>query len=176
MTDGVDALTAPSGPFGALNARLADQGIEAELCLVGGAVMIIAFDAAPETRHVRALFKPTRAVLRAAEQVAEDQRLPLDWLDDAVRRLLRAEGPGLGPFLERSNLRVYEPRPDYVLAMKAASLELEPERHTEADLSYLMRSLGVSRAPEALERIGRYFAERQLPTALEARLTALLDG
>ena len=174
MADDLDALLSPSGPFGALNARLSAVDVEAELCLMGGAVMIIAFDADPETRHVRALFKPTQAVLDAAEAVALDQGLAREWLHEAVRRLLRSEGRGLGRFLERSNLRVYEPRPDYVLAMKAASLELEPERDAEADLSYLLRSMGVSGASEALERIGRYFGERQLPASLGPRLAALL--
>jgi hypothetical protein len=175
VTDSVKALVAPTGPFGALNARLADLGIEAELCLVGGAVMIIAFDAAPETRHIRALFKPTRAVRDAADAVARDKKLTRDWLNEAVRRLLGTEGRGLGRFLERSNLRVYEAQGNYVLAMKAASLKLELARDADADLSYLLRSLGVSRVPEALERIGRYFGERQLPTSLPDRLATLLD-
>jgi len=174
MAASVDSLVAPAGPFGALNARLADAVVEAELCLVGGAVVIVAFDSAPETRHVRALFRPTKVVRDAAEAVARDQNLAPDWPNDAVRRLLGHEGRGLGRFLERSNLRVYEPRPDYVLAMKAASLELEPAKEAEADLSYILRSLGLSRAPEALERIGRYFGERQLPESLPERLSAIL--
>lgn len=158
----------------ALNARLDLAGIEAELCLVGGAVMTLAFDAEPETRHIRALFKPTAEVKQAADRVAQELALPPDWLNDAVRRLLGRPAPGLGPYLERSNLRVYEPRPDYVLAMKAASLELEDQRDAEADLRYIMRSMGLSRASEALERIGRYFSERQLPASLEQRLARLL--
>ena len=136
--------------------------------------MIIAFDADPHTRHVRALFRPTAEVRRTAGQVAQELALPSDWLEEGVRGLLGRNAPGLGPFLERSNLRVYEARPDYVLAMKAAAIELENEQDADADLRYIMRSMGLTRASEARERIGRYFSDRQLPQSLEERLERLL--
>jgi hypothetical protein len=158
----------------ALNTQLEADELEAELCLVGGAVIVLAFAAQPDTRNVKALFRSTQTVAYAADRVARELGLPEDWVDSAVRELLGAAGSGLGPFVERSNLRVYEARPEYALAMKAAGSDLETEREVDSDLGYLTRSIGVRTAPEALERIERYFNPRQLPPSLEGRLRRLL--
>lgn len=42
----------------ALNNRLTDKGVTGELCIYGGATMILAFDARESTRDVDAVFVP----------------------------------------------------------------------------------------------------------------------
>lgn len=160
-----------------LNEELAEASAEAELCLVGGAVVLLCYDATPETRRVRALFRPVSTVTERARAVAERLGLSPDWLNDTVRRVL-VPTSGADPFVDRPNVRVFSARGDYVLAMKCASLPVEDEhagaRAAENDLRYLLRYLDLDSAGEALSLVGRYLQPRHLPDDLEARIRSLL--
>jgi methylmalonyl-CoA mutase cobalamin-binding subunit len=54
-----------------LSAELAARGARAELFLVGGAALAVAYDAARATRDLDAVFMPTEVVRQAAAAVAE---------------------------------------------------------------------------------------------------------
>ena len=58
-----------------LSAELAARGARAELFLVGGAALAVAYDATRATRDLDAVFIPTDVVRQAAATVAE----PRDW-------------------------------------------------------------------------------------------------
>jgi hypothetical protein len=74
-----------------LSAELAARGARAELFLVGGAALAVAYDATRATRDLDAVFIPTDVVRQAAATVAEHQGLAEDWLNDAVGKI-RASG------------------------------------------------------------------------------------
>ena len=59
--------------FTALGERLAGRGVVADVAVVGGAAMALAYDAARVTRDVDAVFMPHGIVLEEARKVAEDQ-------------------------------------------------------------------------------------------------------
>src|ERR1700680_581531 len=67
-----------------LSAELAARGARAELFLVGGAALAVAYDAMRATRDLDAVFVPTDVVRQAARAVAEHRGLAEDWLNDAV--------------------------------------------------------------------------------------------
>lgn len=67
--------------FNALGERLARRGVVADVFVVGGAAMALAYDAARVTRDVDAVFKPHGIVLEEARKVAEDLGLPRWWLN-----------------------------------------------------------------------------------------------
>lgn len=159
--------------FELLSDELAEVDVEAELCLVGGAVVVIAFNAKPDTRRIRALFKPTDLVRAAAERVANVMGLPHDWLNDSVRRLL-GSGDTSDPSLDVANLKLFGARPDYVLAVKCASLAFDTASGAEDDIRYLLRFLDIRGLADAMTLIGRYFSERQLPRDIEQRLATIL--
>ena len=75
-----------------LSAELAARGARAELFLVGGAALAVAYDATRATRDPDAVFIPTDIVRQAATAVAEHRGLTEDWLNDAVKGFL--PGPG----------------------------------------------------------------------------------
>ena len=69
--------------------------------MVGGAALALAHRASGSTLDVDALALDHRAeVLAVAGEVAREQRLPPDWLNDAVRR---ARGQRLVPMRERGS-------------------------------------------------------------------------
>jgi hypothetical protein len=131
-----------------LGEELGTAGVEGEVYLVGGAVMCLAFDARPATRDVDALFRPTREIREAAARVADRAGVPRGWLNDAVKGFLDERGD-FDPFLEVPNLRVFIARPEYLLAMKCASMRLAEEFRDVDDVRYLPRYLNVMSVDDA---------------------------
>ena len=147
--------------FELLDAELAGQGIHGELYLVGGAVMCLALDARDSTRDVDAMFRPGRAIREAAVRVASKAGAPETWLNDAVKGYLNPRGE-FDEFLDLPHLKVFVARPEYLLAMKCASMRLGEEFHDLDDVRYLLRYLNIAKADDALAIVGRYFEEEQL--------------
>jgi hypothetical protein len=174
-----------------LNGELRRAGLSAELCTVGERVLTVAYTAEPDTRSISALFQPpdrlrdaidasvtAEGVVATGEAVPGEAKVPAkeaarreegaNWL----ARLARPDKAGVPEadptaFVELSNVRVYGARPDYVLAVKCASLRLGRDAHTERDILYLLRYMGVGSTNEALAIVGRFFTQRQQPVGLE---------
>jgi predicted nucleotidyltransferase len=144
-----------------LEEELAAESVQGEVYLVGGAVMCLAMDARDSTRDVDALFRPTRVVREAAARVAARARVHDTWLNDSVKAYLSPRGD-FDPFLDLPHLKVFVARPEYLLAMKCASMRLGEEFHDLDDVRYLLRHRNVSTVEEALAIIGRYFDDAQL--------------
>jgi hypothetical protein len=158
-----------------LGEELETAGVEGELYLVGGAVMCLAFDARPATRDVDALFRPTREIREAAARVADRAGVPRGWLNDAVKGFLDDRGD-FDPFLELPSLRVFIARPEYLLAMKCASMRLAEEFRDVDDVRYLLRYLNIASVDEALEIVTRYVDEDRLMPKTRLALEELLSG
>ena len=156
-----------------LSEELAVEGAEAELYLVGGALMCLALDARPSTRDVDAYFRPTKLVREAAVRVAARAGVPDDWLNDAVKGYLSPRGD-FDPYLELPNLRVFVARPEYLLAMKCAAMRLGEEFHDLDDVRYLLRYLNIEDVELALSIVTRYFDESMLLPKTRLALEELL--
>jgi hypothetical protein len=161
--------------FELLDAELAAQDVHGELYLVGGAVMCLALDARDSTRDVDALFRPTRLVREAAARVASKAGVPGTWLNDAVKGYLSPRGD-FDRFLDLPHLEVFVARPEYLLAMKCASMRLGEEFHDLDDVRYLLRHLDVSTVDGALAIVMRYFDDEQLLPKTRLVLEELLPG
>ena len=67
------------------------QGHSIELLLMGGAAMVLMYDARPSTRDVDVLIllpRQARIVRDLAKQVAQQYNLPEDWLNDGAKGYL----------------------------------------------------------------------------------------
>ena len=64
--------------FGLLSTHLKNKEVHAEICLLGGTAMVLAFQARQATKDVDTIFAPVGAVREAARLVAYEQDLP--WL------------------------------------------------------------------------------------------------
>lgn len=157
-----------------LDAALAEEDAVGEVYLVGGAVMCLVLDARPATRDVDAFFRPTKLIREAAARVADRAGVPRSWLNDAVKAFLSPRGD-FDPYLELPHLRVFVARPEYLLAMKCASMRLGEEFQDLDDVRFLLRYLNLTSADEALEIVTRYFDEKQLLPKTRLALEELLS-
>jgi hypothetical protein len=161
--------------FTLLNEELAAADTQGEVYLVGGAVMCLALHARAATRDVDAVFKPTKAVRDAAARVAARAGVPDTWLNDAVKGLLGRNG-AFDRFLELSHLKVYVAQREYLLAMKSVAMRLGAEFQDEDDVRYLLRSLNITSASEALGVVEKYFDATQVPVKTRLALEELLPN
>lgn len=161
--------------FKLLNEELKQFHTEAELFLVGGAVMCLAYDARASTQDVDALFRPAAEVRAAATRVARRARIAPDWLNDAVKGYMSPQGD-FAPFLELDHLRVMFAQPQYLLAMKCLSFRIGAEFHDEDDIRFLLRLLELRTYNEALAAISRYYPVERFPQKTLYALAELLPG
>lgn len=104
--------------FTALGERLARRGVVADVFVVGGAAMALAYDAARVTRDVDAVFKPHGIVLEEARKVADDLGLPYWWLNEQASVYISGkEDASKRRVFDHPGLRVMAASPAHVFAM-----------------------------------------------------------
>jgi len=149
----------------ALNERLAEAGIKAEICLYGGTSMMLAFNARLSTKDVDAVFKPKGIIRKLAEGIADDLGLEKGWLNDGVKGFLSEKGKFTGKGLRQfPNIQITRPTADYLLAMKcmAARAPGYDTRGDRADILFLMRHLKISTEKEALDLVERFYPKERI--------------
>lgn len=146
--------------FDDLNGRLETRGVRGEVCLYGGAVMCVVYDARPSTRDVDAVFAPTGEIREAAAEVARARGLPLDWLNDGVKGFVVEHARNVA--IDLSHLRVLVPEPDYLLAMKAMAARVDTADRD--DVKFLIQRLCLRSPDDVFAILARYYpAERIKP-------------
>lgn len=159
--------------FRALNDELAREGIKGEVGIVGGAAMVLAFNARESTRDVDAVFEPSSKLRAAAIRIAAAQALPADWLNDAAKGYMPADTEPRRILLDLPNLAVWVPPPGYLLAMKAIAARLDT--HDAQDLRTLIGHLGLRRAEEVLQVVEGYYPRNQIPARTQFFLEELFE-
>ena len=154
-----------------LSAELAARGARAELFLVGGAALAVAYDATRATRDLDAVFIPTDTVRQAAAAVAQHRGLTEDWLNDAVKGFL--PDPDAQRFYSSDSLIVDVASPRYLLAMKlfAARAEIDAD-----DIILLYRNLGFTTVDEGLDLVEQAYPGRPIPAKVKFLLTEIVDS
>jgi hypothetical protein len=134
--------------FTALGERLARRAVVADVFVVGGAAMAMAYDAARVTRDVDAVFKPHGIVLEEARKVADDLGLPYWWLNEQASVYISGKEDISGRrVFDHPGLRVMAASPGHVFAMKARAART---RDID-DLRLLADIIGVNSADAALQ-------------------------
>jgi hypothetical protein len=153
--DIVAALTALAG-------ELERRGTSAEMYVVGGAAIALAFDERRATRDVDAVFEPKNVVYEAAATVADLLDLPPGWLNDAVKGFLEGEDPAAAPVLDLPGLRVLAASPGTLLALKVLAHRVGED---EEDVRLLASELGLTSAEQVLALAERTYGDRLDPAA-----------
>lgn len=151
----IDALTS-------LAAELDSRGAVAEMYVVGGAAIALAFNERRATRDIDAVFEPKNVVYEAAAVVAGQLGLPGGWLNDAVKGFLEGGDPAAAPVLDLPGLRVLAASPETLLALKVLAHRVGED---EEDVRLLAAELGLRSADQVLAVAERTYGERLDPAA-----------
>lgn len=144
-----------------LDTELCSYDAKGELCLFGGAVMCIVYQARPSTKDVDAIFEPTSIIRSAAKQIADRHDLREDWLNDAVKGFVVPHSQRI--FLDLPCLKVYVPEPDYLLAMKAMAARVDTQ--DKNDIIFLIHELTITSAEDVFAIIENYYPRQQIKPA-----------
>lgn len=157
--------------FEALNVELATRRVKGEIGLCGGAVMCLVFKARVATKDVDAVFHPTQEIREASRVVARRLRVPDDWLNDAAKGYFLTPPPVCN-VLELSNLRVWAPQAEYMLAMKCVSARFD-SRDLD-DVRFLLNHLGIRTVEQACRIIEEYYPRKTILPKTQYVLEELL--
>jgi len=154
-----------------LNDELLLLDVKGEICLYGGAVMCLVYDARPNTKDVDAVFKPTQQLREAAKRVAEAFNLKTDWLNDAIKGYVVEHSQRV--FFNFSNLKVFVPEPDYLLAMKTLAARVDAT--DRQDVQFLINLLNLKTAPEVFSILEKYYPRQQIKPATQFFIEELFE-
>ena len=132
-----------------LAGELRRERLHADIFVVGGAAITLAFEDRPGTKDVDAVFTNPTRVRAAAERVGARLDLPGDWLNDGVKGFMpRSVDSDASVFLDEPGLQVMVASPRYVLGMKLAAARVPED---VADIRRLASHLGLRTPREVLE-------------------------
>ncbi|WP_129630279.1 DUF6036 family nucleotidyltransferase [Candidatus Oscillochloris fontis] len=125
-----------------LGALAAEQGHTLTLVVVGGAALVLRYQARLSTQDVDAFFvtPPERRETRAwATIVARELGLPADWLNDGAKGFM--QDMSYGPLLiDAPGIKVYQISAEQLLAMKLSAWRDEQD---EADALVVLNDLAA---------------------------------
>lgn len=155
----------------ALNKKLQQKNIKGEICLYGGSVMCLVYDARPSTKDVDAVFQPAALIRKAAKEIADEYNLVDDWLNDGVKGFL-VEHPRK-VFLNLSHLVVMTADPEYLLAMKSLSARIDGT--DSQDIVFLINELNIKNINQIYVIIDKYYPRRIIKPATQFFLEEIFD-
>ena len=154
-----------------LDQELAALGVIGEVCLYGGAVMCLVYEARPSTKDVDAIFQPMQQMREAIARVAANHNLRDDWLNDAVKGFVVHHPQRI--FLDASHLKVYVPEPDYLLAMKTLAARVDTT--DRQDIQFLIKTLGLTQPEQVFAILEKYYPRQQVKTATQYFVEELFE-
>jgi len=172
-----EALTRPrlERALRRLGALAEQKGLVLELSLYGGAVFTLVYGSRDSTKDVDGIILPAAPAAPLVAQVAREQELPDDWLNDQVRQFLSPVGTRrswtgheFGP-----GLRISVPTAAYLLALKlrACRPPLPGYAGDEGDIQFLLSRI----RPHSLEQVEQSFEQYFPGDALAGRARALVQ-
>lgn len=144
-----------------LNDTLAKRDIKGEICLYGGAVMCLAYDARPSTKDVDAIFHPATELRQIIARVGDELKLGPHWLNDGVKGFVVDHARQL--FFQKSHLQVFVPEPDYLLAMKV--LAARADTSDADDVRFLIKKLGLTQPNQVFKILEQYYPQSRIRPA-----------
>ena len=141
--------------------------------------MVLAFTARLATKDVDALFQPAQAIRELARNIAEEQQLSPDWLNDGVKGFISDRHQTTSADLPQfPHLRLTMPVPEYMLAMKCMAARLgggAGEPTDVADIIFLVRHLKLKSAREVLDIAGQYYPANRIPVKTQYLVEGLFE-
>jgi hypothetical protein len=158
--------------FEKLNEKLKARDIKGEIGIVGGAVMCVVYQARVSTKDIDGIFVPTAIIRDLANSLAEEEEIEPNWLNDGAKGYL-VDGFKRNDVVNLSNLSVWAPEANYMLAMKCLSARYDTE--DKNDVIFLLKHLKIA-TPEAVFKIvTTYYPNARIPTKTQFFIEELLD-
>lgn len=185
--------------FDLVGSKAVERGIQTDIAVFGGSCLVLASDIREASGDIDAVFdtRSRTALYEIVDEVANEMRLPSDWMNEAVRRSAPPPGEPQPPRIPygdypRNNtsacgLRVFLTTPEYMLAMKLLAQrgggihEDEKAQSDRQDSLALIRVTGLD-TKEKLQNLMRQFYPQimgmrspQLEQRLDIKMDDLLD-
>jgi hypothetical protein len=158
--------------FEAVNEKLKQRDVIGEIGICGGAVMCLVYEARQATKDVDAIFQPTTEIREVACEIAADFNLPSDWLNDAAKAYFHIDPP-TEDVLNLSNLRVWAPAADYMLAMKCISARFDSADRD--DLEFLIEYMNLTTVEQVFDIVCQYYPKRLIPAKSQFLVEELME-
>ncbi len=166
--------------------KIEARGLEAEITIFGGTVMMPAYNLRGGTKDVDATFQPREELQPLIAEVAVELNLASDWLNDNIGKFAPNAGPAtniaFGELAAPPGIRFSRPTARKMLAMKARAARLPRPGHGGDlhDLAFLIKHTGTKTIEQINEIFDRFYgdslddrqrlvAERALEIAYESR-------
>lgn len=155
-----------------LNYKLVEKGIYLELEIYGGAVMALAYDSARITKDIDAVFRKTNEVKKIIKEIAVEEGLPGDWINDTVKayRSIQAE---MLPYARFSNIVIYAPSTEYMFAMKCLAGRFGGSNDIE-DIDILINVLNIQTYQQAIRIIEKFYDISEFSSGIREYLQMIL--
>ena len=135
------------GLFVELSEALEARQQTAQLFVVGGAAIALAYDNGRHTRDVDAVFEPSTTIRQLSEELAGRHGLEADWINDAAKGFMPGQDSDPRTVFESDSLLVQVASPEYLLAMKLHSGRVERDID---DAVMLYRMVGYTTPEEGI--------------------------
>ena len=156
-----------------------------DLCIYGGSCLMLVSDFRVSSADVDAVALTDQAFVDGvAKNIAMQRGWPEDWLNDGVRTYLspNVEAPdvhlltGTYPSEDRPGLRIYVPRPEYMLAMKLMALRLDEASGAKDldDILNLMSVVGVKTKAALIDVAAQFYPEARVSAKLRLSADTLI--
>ncbi|MHB8544346.1 MAG: hypothetical protein ACYC9S_10160 [Leptospirales bacterium] len=142
-----------------------ERGIVVDIGVYGGSAIALQWEFRQSTRDVDVVvFGDPQFLREAASVVAARHGWPENWINDAVKGFVSAR-QDIQLYIEfpreaeNPGLRVFTPKPEYMLAMKCMAMRTgsEENRSDIDDIKNLVRITGVKSTQDILSIVEKYY-------------------
>ena len=146
-----------------LGERLLAQGVHADIFIVGGAAMALAYSDRRLTTDIDAQFEPKMLIYETADEVAREMGLPEGWLNDGAKTYMPGRDGQARPIQGIPGIEVTVASPEYLLTMKLLAMRMGED---DDDIITLLDMCGITSAQEAIDLVERMNrGQKTLPRA-----------
>lgn len=149
-----------------LDDKLRENNMRGEIDMYEGTVMCLGLNARGSTHDIDAVFAPKSDIRKLIREIAYENNLPDDWINDSVKGFVSEKGEFFRyDESEFTNLTVFMTTPEYLFAMKCLLSRLDYESSTEInDIKFLIEYLQLESVEDAENLILKYYpANRYKP-------------
>ena len=123
--------------------------------------MCLVYNARAATKDVEAIFEPSEVIRKISAEIAEEESLPVDQLNDGAKTYIQPQFQK-HEVLNLSNLLVWAPEAKYMLAMKCISARWDS--NDKEDVIFLIKYLEIKTLEEVFKIIDSYYPRSTVPS------------